>query len=477
MTDGLAGTATRVSCHRRLGLLAFVTVAILALVASAAGTGVLAGSGSGSLAPASTAPAAATGGPSFDGYNATNLASAVASAYPAFASYAREAPASVWDKALEDASSGANLRTALGGIPNGESISLQGVPPLNLCSKSLIAQSAGTSCIAGVTTFGLITLVGYFLGSQNVGGVGSGSAFNAARLMAYDLVETLKTQSDAVGTELTALNTTYNAFGYEAAAAALSQLGNATYSAPLDLAESGIAGQLASIDWADGQEIAQALTVTAANFNLIEGASDTLGTSCALSSYPSFVGNGSSAGSFEAPAIGASCPTTTPSHPAYDYGGIYSSLPYTPGGVLKASGAWSASGCPAVYVGGGTGVTAQYSSSNASLVLTFIPVAGGTSINLTLGQPSKQLSNVSFPGGSGAYWVCSPNGSGKGLIAYLSYSFPLNYAGLGGAGALDANQTSPAYFYYLANADSTGSSPNTLIGFGPESTTEPIVTV
>jgi hypothetical protein len=487
MSDGLAGTASVGSRHRRtsLGVGAFAALAVFALLASAAGTGVLAGVGAVSLAPGSTASTDTSSPHGLAALSGSDLASLVASHFPNYRALASDAPSSFWTHAVaqiraELAAPKAALSTSArlyadAGLSTGTDIVAGGGAVAALLCFVGGAETLGVACLAGIAVLGVALLIAYFLGTNDAAAIDATAAFNAARLMAYDLVNVLKTQSDGVGTNLASMNLTLNALGYEAAAAALDQLGNTSFDQYSDLAQSGIADQMASIVWGDQFEIEQAVATTAANFNNVEGASDTLGVSCALWSYPSWSGNGTAAGSFFAPGIGSTCPTTTPGTVTYDYGAILGGLPYTPGGVVHTMD--SASGCPAVYLKAGTTYTAYYADTNASLSIELIPTTGGTHFNLTV--VNHQTSNASYPSGfvSRDYYVCSPNGTGHAPTFVPSYSMPLNYPALGSLGADNANSSSPGFFYYLAGTKSTTAAPGTMIGLSAPGVTEPILGV
>lgn len=103
-----------------------------------------------------------------------------------------------------------------------------------------------------------------------------------------DLTETLVDDMDtnlqlvAIGVvnQVSALNATVNALGYEAAAAALLQLGNSSFSAALDLGQSGVAEQLAEALSAQMASITQLTQDFIATVSSELGSANTEGQSC-----------------------------------------------------------------------------------------------------------------------------------------------------------------------------------------------------
>lgn len=230
----------------------------------------------------------------------------------------------------------------------------------------------------------------------------------------------IRTAEAGLGNTLRAMNLSYVELQYQAAAAALSQLGNASFNIPLDLVTSNIPQQLASL--ATAEEITEGAWATstfyweqsfAAQTNGFQGG----GSACSFyltgastsylnlspnpsgGEFPPLTGDGSVAAGSD-PACFTISTGGTPAHWSYAF------QPLTEV-ALPAE----------VYVGGSSQIAYKLNSVT-SATFEFAPVAGPPDFNITL---STQVArNITLP--SGGYTISTSSGVG---ILGISVTTPL----------------------------------------------------
>ena len=193
------------------------------------------------------------------------------------------------------------LTPADGTCGTGGDLCIVGISEIALAVCAIGAgETLGLACLAG----GLAVL-GVYVWELLTGQSASEQIGKQVEALAQNLADEFVTelQLAALGMEnqLSALNATVNALGYEGAAAALSQLGNASFNEPLNLAQSGIAGEMAGVLAAQMATVAnlegQAIAITSSEL----GSANSEGQYCTLS-----------IGGIQTPTPAASsCPTTS----------------------------------------------------------------------------------------------------------------------------------------------------------------------
>jgi len=180
---------------------------------------------------------------------------------------------------------------------------------------------------------------------------------------------------------VSALNATVNALGYEAAAAALSQLGNSSFNEPLDLAQSGIAAQLA------GVLAAQMATISQLTGQFEATAAEELG-SANSESFSCSIGIAGEYNPLDSGGSPISCPSSAPSSYTYTNGALSAGIFYASTATTEM---WLQHGEP-MTIQAGTPVQR----------ITLIPMDGSTPFyNLTITTAPQY--NVTFLGPSNAY--------------------------------------------------------------------------
>ncbi|MCI4320534.1 MAG: hypothetical protein L3K23_10485 [Thermoplasmata archaeon] len=409
--------------------------------------------GSGPLAPkAAEAPHPSLGkvaAPASDrsaalhlGLTASTLQAFVRGQFPTtYDQLAGHLPPSFWAK--EAASINANFSTSFGCLTCAEQfVSVGAVPAAAFCFIAGV-ESLGLACVGAIATLGVLAAIGFFLGSQGAqDSLAAAAAANLAKALATQAAELFTQQSDSIATLLSAMNTSVDAFEYEASAAALSQLPNGTFNVPLDLVQSGVASQLANVASADQQELLQGVATLVNNFDSYEGSTDSLGQTCVLGNAAETPGTAVLINVF-APDDGGTqvCPTAigTLTYPFGTYqAGFTFVASATTGGGTTCNG-------PTVYLNDGTSFLTD-STSGAAFVTTFAPSAGGTWLNYSSG--AVNYASYNFTGYTGAWRLCSPT-VGTTVDVIATGGFPLD-----AAAASQAGGSSPGQFTWTSSGAS-----------------------
>lgn len=209
-------------------------------------------------------------------------------------------------------------------------------------------------------------------------------------------------QLEALGVvnEVSALNATVNALGYEAAAAALSQLGNSSFSEPLDLAQSGVASQLGATLTAQMVSIGQLTGDFEATLSEQLGSGNLESDSCSA-------GLGSLWNPMASGNIPMPCPSSAPSSYSYTNGQLSTGIVYGP------------SADTVMWLNASTPITIQAGTSGQHISLE--PIDGATPwYNLSI---STSYQVVNFSGPAGAYQAVWSSGAAAEF--WPAISFPL----------------------------------------------------
>lgn len=355
------------------------------------------------------------------------IARAVAATDPDLAALAAKAPASVWSNAWAQvvaAHQRANGVHVDGGNSGTLIVGGAAVVAATVCFVAGV-ETVGLACLAAVVAVGVIALYEFFFGSDAASQLAA-SAANLGKRMVLDGAYEFNLQANATVNVLNALNLTANALGYEAAAGALSQLPNSSFNGPLDLVQSGIADQLASEMWANGESAASIYGNLVNGFDVEEGSSDSSGFTCPLSDNGGFLNSGTVSG-FQAPGTGTPiCPQSSPASFTFPYGAEY------PTAEGYAMGAVTSGNCggPPVYLNPGMPMfVAKTGGSPTNLTAIFQPVSGSNHwFNVTAGAV-HEIVNFTFAGKEQGYRVCDAT---SGAVLYPEWSFPLNGIAEGG---------------------------------------------
>ena len=147
--------------------------------------------------------------------------------------------------------------------------------------------SSALSCVTGFTEAGaeVGAAAGAVLGAAIGAAIGyvsgvydcqQSSAATGATSQIYSQMATIELGNElnatgySLNTQLSALNTSANAFDYEAAHAALLQLPNSTFSVPLDMEQSGVSAQLAPFQGMPYAEVQSALRAFYHGYSTLE---------------------------------------------------------------------------------------------------------------------------------------------------------------------------------------------------------------
>lgn len=362
-----------------------------------------------------------------------------------YAYVAQSIPLSFWSLVVAQATGhGTTLTSALhaatGGLDGllaglflGESAVLVGA-----CVAAAIL-SLGLGCVAilaGVAIAGAVLYVmglfcsafGWGCSSSNANVQEEEAADNLAIVMLGDAGYAADIQAQAMVNELQALNLTYTALSYEASAAALSQLPNASFSPGLDLSQGGVssvAAQLSSVYFADATTVYSGIfTRVLTQFSSEEGYGNTYTYYCPLQ-----------VGSTVIPAPTQYLVATPQS---YDCGQSAPSTYYWAQGLVTPGDSWvvgpgslgSYSDCPELYIATASAITYGV---NPGQVLDLYPVDGAPVITMTVptygpsGTGTDAGMNLTFAGPSGGYWVCTTGTDSPDVVAvYFTDAFPLN---------------------------------------------------
>jgi hypothetical protein len=257
------------------------------------------------------------------------------------------------------------------------------------------APTLGLGClVAGIAVLA-IGLYEVLFGQNAVGSIGQ-QVKNEAENLVTDADTNFQLVGLGVVNQVNALNATVNALGYEAAAAALSQLGNASFNGPLDLAQSGVAQQLAAVLTAQMASIAQLTGQFEATAASQLGSGNSEGQTCSDGVASAF--NPLSAPNIPFPT----CPSNSPSTFYYTNGAVSFGLLYS-----TTSAVWLNHSAPITF-DSGTGYW------------EFTPLDGSTPFyNVTLDSVPQV---VNFSGPTDAYDIVLHGTSGG---FYPTYSFPL----------------------------------------------------
>lgn len=372
----------------------------------------LAISGASTAAPEHTSPVVPIPG--------SALEKAVAAADPDLAALAARAPASVWDNAWASVVA-AHQRASGVHVDSGNSGTLvvggAAVIAATVCFVAGV-ETIGLACLAAVVAVGVIALYEFFFGSDAASQLAA-SAANLGKRMILDGAYEFNLQANATVNVINALNLTVNALGYEAAAGALSQLPNASFNGPLDLVQSGIADQLASELWANGETAASIYSNLVNGFDVEEGSSDSSGFTCPMADLSGFLNSGTVSG-FSAPGGASLCPQASPPSFTFPYG---SEIPTAEGYPMGSVSGGNCGGAP-IYLNPALPMfVGRPGGSPTNLTAIFQPVDGSTPwFNVTAGAV-HEIVNFTFAGPAQGYRVCDADSS---AAFYPEWSFPLN---------------------------------------------------
>lgn len=439
-----------------------ISIALVLLVAgTTVGTGLLFGplavsphpsiGTTGSL-PKSAAPAAPFAASSAAVQGAA-LRAATERILPAdqFAFFASLSP-TVWQKAAHVVQANAGLRPFLTtatilstGVGVGVGCAIAG------------AVSLGVACIAILAALAVVAIMEVLFG-DNAAALLNGAANNWVASIMLSLKAGLAVEANAVHNELNALNLTGNALGYEAAAAALLQLGNGSFNVALDLVQSTVASQLETVLLADEMALSGLDTYITNLFSTTFAAGTVYGSQGICRSYTM------SAGTINnnlVQNVGSLCSTSGPNGTLF------------PSDIYPLATANSAT--DKVFIPHGAGVSLGWTGTfpPSAWSVRFTPVEGGrlpTFINGT-GPTSVGTTNVTFAGLTGGY-IINATVVQTNLNVFITTSFPLDSAtaahlGSGsllyiGTGTTDAGKADYASVPITATA--TGGSTVTLGG-------------
>jgi hypothetical protein len=309
-------------------------------------------------------------------------------------------------------------------------------------------ESLGIGCVAAFVVFGLIIAADNFLcplsnlfgstwGCSSASQDLQQAAIGTEQLIVSKFGEAENIQAIADTNLINAFNLTYNALGYEAAAAALNQLPNGTFNQQLDLAQSGVAQQLSSEFWAAAEIQAGIFATAAGDSNYYDAAGNTIGYYCST-----YFGTSST---ITAPSGGSctySAAETNPSSFSLFGGSFFGSTDgggFVPGKISAlAAGNSGAYACPQYFIQ--TQSEVSFTESNggpiAGFTLNLIPVYynSTTLASAVGGLPGEVNVTITAAGnggqpwgsflGSSAHWLgnvtlTAPLGGQNGMAYYV----------------------------------------------------------
>lgn len=314
----------------------------------------------------------------------------------------------------------------------------------------LTGATMGISCIATLAV--LVILLAYvYLFAPSAANALSTAATSLANLMLNFLRNTgFDDQAITFYDQLQQWNATYGLDGYEAAAAALLQLGNGTFNGPLDIVQSNLSDQFDAFLGGDYSLLTQQYTTTANTFNIEEGSENTGGFYCSLEDTATSLNSVSSTGiAFPAPASGA-CAHASPGSFNYDQGTMNTTQDFG----LTASIA----GAPAIYFNPANTFWLRNTGATFTNV-SLLPVSdlnaanrGALVTTLTFGAVHQEAQ--AFNGlGYGGYYLWSYSGA---TDAFIQFAMGLN---------AQADTTGPIALF-IPNATSTDLSVGGLYALG-----------
>jgi hypothetical protein len=300
------------------------------------------------------------------------------------------------------------------------------------CAAGLV--SFGLGCVVGIAIVALAAVVSYILGQDAVNALANAAARNQELALMKAAERQFNQQADADSTALSALNLTVYALGYEAAASALTQLGNASFNGALDAVQSGIASQLSAYSVFAMYELGQVQSDLMTDSNVAEGSTNTLGTFCPTVNSASPLGSAGTTTLVFPNGAAATCPQSSPSTFTFDNGTIYPTTEFVAGslsaGVCSNPESVYFTPSDSIYV---TDVT------DSSWALTLIPVGqdGHGWLNYS---GSGHFGGVTAPAGSGygyGYVLCSTDAHATDV--YIAGGFPIDNAADNAAKAAGPN--------------------------------------
>lgn len=294
-------------------------------------------------------------------------------------------------------------------------------------------------------------------------------ATNNAIFIADTLQYLAGLQANAESNLMQALNLTYVALSYEAANGAVSQLKNNTYNPELDLAQSGVATQLASVFYSEAGTLQAIMSIGVSLADAIENNNNYDGYYCPIAFG-------------QAGGGGFVTPGTAPVSCAASFGSA-GSLQNLNGSLV---GGWapinvgsttSPGSCPVVYLQSGSTISVVMTASVGTL--TLIPAYDNTSSgmrgtgwdNITMAEnwASAEFSgnitlSLPYGGANGmAYYVCGSNHGVQSIM--MTYGIPLNPSTWGSM----VTQSPDVYYFcsavpaQIALCQTTGGSPWTIV--------------
>lgn len=330
------------------------------------------------------------------------------------------------------------------GVPAGI-IGIGGVVALTLVCAVGGVETLGIACLVALAIIGVAIVIAALIcpisnlfgsswGCSPVGAAGA-AADGEAQQIVSGFGEAANVQAIAIYNLLQVYNDTEEAMAYEAAAAALNQLPNATFNGPLALLQGGVAQQVGSIFYGDTETMASLYASLLYNFNYYEGSANTLGQYC-----PVVFNSGGAA-----PAVpgGDSTSTGFPQCPISFSG----ALSLARGQMFGAAGTIATSdlgtslgyACgPEWFIQSGSSITIP-AKTTVGWNLTLIPIVDNSTASpvpwINISVPAESggwLENYTFTSGLGGgngmgYWLCTNSGANVpvSLALYLSYAMPL----------------------------------------------------
>jgi len=186
-------------------------------------------------------------------------------------------------------------------------------------------ESLGLGCLAAVAIGVIILGIEYFLG-LNAANAAAEAANTAGQAIIHAYQLAMFTLAGSRVEIQSLINLTVQAFGYAAAAAALLQIGNATWNGPLDIVQSGIASNLSAEVAGFGLQEAAIWASTLSSFSITLGDSDSSGYGCELLGGTNYGNTTITAG-----AATATCGAATSGSFAEPYGTVSSGFPFATG--------------------------------------------------------------------------------------------------------------------------------------------------
>ncbi len=305
-----------------------------------------------------------------------------------------------------------------------------------------------------------LAIVAFLLGGSTDAGQAAGSASALGLTYQVGLHEVLSLAYNQTRFGLSAMNGTDIMLSYQAAAQAITQLGNSTFNPELALAQSPVASELAQAMAQMENPLLNALPLTWSQFEKYEGTLDSLGHNCPIQAEFVNATNPGLGYNFPFPGDGLSCPQTTPGTLSQPTGFVSMGPVYQPGS-LSLSGAPTSS-CPEVWVqensGTRTGMNFTFWSTYATsstLSLKLFPVWGDYSgsgpwpgVQTYTATAGSRWSSQTLGNKTGGYFVCSPNAGPLHGTNITLVQFPMAFAlDNNSATNLSANQTPVLLFY------------------------------